>query len=1703
MADLPTWMQDGSTQTTSSPQPQGALPDWMNADASGPAKESVRLSQDIAPDHAAKVLNIAGQTGLPTDFVSRNADALQKQQDNAAITPQFSQNHPVTTAYVGEDPHQAAVAGSDIPVLGAVERQFQYMANQTERGGLDVERQFRGMLKGFGYDDPSNDQRIVDIQGRLQGDLNKPAPGPISNIFGKVAESAPMLAGALGIGAASAAASIPTVAAAGTTAAAFGALEFGNAFLDFSHRKDAVGNPAMTNNEARGFSLISGAINGAMFMIPAEKLISSMPGLRMLTGEGLRSLISSPTALEALRTVAVDIGKTALTMGGFSGMSSLVHSVAGHLGEIKGGSVQPNSPSEFISALFPPEDLKAAAESAASGTVTGGIIGGVEGGIGAAGDFRNYTKSMEAKDVYYAQKYKQAQDTAQGWTNIGNALQGTKMADIAPAEVDKLVSRMAPDSHVYIPMEHWQSYWEGQKADPRATYLAAVGNTKAYDESMRTGADLQIPAGKYAASIAPSDHAEFFNNVLRADPLAMSAEEAKQSLGITKEVEKEKEDAAAKIKDSVVNIPPPLPTPETEPITPAPAEIHATDAQAVQGQEPLFPRPTAEGMSIDMAGKYRQAIEEAKGKAQDDIARNIIDTQNKQKSTVWLKERAGIEDQVRSEIESQPGYVASDSLKAHATPDGAELSRLSGTDIANDFPEFKGQLPDNVSLKSGGIHPDDAAIRLGYNSGSELLHDLATLPDKEQAIQRVTDDRMMQRHPEISGDNIVDKAMDAIHNQDRSKVLRLELQHLASDDFSAFKGLTRKIMRRLPSDAEMKADVEKEIGAKTTAETSPTLYQRAEATSSREAKEHYLRGDFEKAFEAKLQELRNHELYRAAKDAKEQTTKDMAYQSKFDSTSVLSRIGKAGGTFLEQIQDLRSRFDFSQISLQDLDKKQSLREWYEKQKAAGEMPQIPDELLNDAYRKSWREMSNDELHKTVDAMRSIDHLSGLKKKLLDLQDGRDYAEAMQMINSSIDETFKLTPEKLNATPDDYHPGFSQLVKGALNSYGGWRTRMEPLFRLLGGGEYNNPLYKETFARLNDSQDFETKGLREATEGLNEIFDKRYSNQERSKFGRLIYVPELEGSRLAKNLNRMEIMISLAHAGCGDGMKELMRGYSVSEDQLRAAWKHLDPKDIETVQKMYDLGGAHWDDIRKQARKYSGLEPEKVPATPLDIESSDGSTVHLAGGYYHLDYDQNIQSRRAKSPDDDLFGNSSWQTMTKPDYEKARIGGGGQAPSLKFTAFTNNLLDTVHNLAYRDSVTDLHKIVNDPEFKSRVQAAVGKGVYKQFSPWIKEIAGDRPWDPVSDAVDVAARHMTTATLGMKVTSAFVHTTSFLPAMRELNPAYMTRGLKEFYSDPSGTLDFIRSKSEFMASRYENFDRDWRAAGARLNIVNLDKGTLAELKALSPDVRNFSFSLMKYLDIGVAAPTWQGAYLRSMEGKVKNNESGNENDAVSYADQLVRDTKGSGTAKDLAPIQLRNAGGLARLMTMFYTQLSVIDNQLLGGYRQFKVDRNFGKVAATAAMSWFGPAIASNLIRGNTPKSDESWMWWGAKSVAKFPLDLMFGAREGLNFFERAGTDFKRGRFEISPLEEAAETVLRTAGNAAIKNPVTDKLRGDDTEWSDDDYADAVMTAGYMSGLPTRQIVQSAQRLHGWISGAEQHDNPMAGLFRVATGTKKPE
>lgn len=1773
---------DQLSDTSDEQKSQGQLGQLLNQDESEPARASIRLSKDIKPDQAAKVLDLSDQTGFPTDFVSRNVESLERQRTQEVVTPKFTDDHPIVSSWLGRDPHHAALALSDIPILGTMERQFSYLSNQAERGFYDLHNSYLKMKEYSGIATPDDIRARQQIEKRLQFDLNKEAPGTISKLFGKAVETGPQIVGITALSALGAQMSIPAGLTAGVS---FAAMAAGDAYTDYRDR-------GIPEGEARNWATAVGVINGVAAGYGAN-VIEKIPGLRLLTKE---SIASNPAMRTALAKYIVGIGESGITMGSFSGIQSLVQNGLGNVAQIPPDA----SPAAILGTIFSKENIRKAAEAAGGGLVTGFMVGG---GLGAWGIWKDFGRSNEALN------------TEKAWNNVGTILQNAKIQEMAPEQVQKLVKQMTKDGQVYVPLEHWQTYWEGQKLDPRKVFESLTGNTASYDESMRTGADIQVPMSDYAKIAASEEHSKQFNEVIRNSPDAMNSKEAKDFLGQKTPEQEASEKIAGEISPQE-NVPRGTIQEENTQKNQVEQQLAATESEL--GHKPLFEDLKSVGMSDEQAARYSQAIEKARGAAQEDLTRRMTDIALRKKTAEYREERRQVEQEVTQEIDGRKDQIALTALQKGVLPNDTEFPiKLSKEAIKRDFPEVDtSKLPRGISVgkqratsdevmsyaeelrksditrheydirsygifrevigkgislrgsedlaneyktfeawkknKSGrpldevidelrdrgvigenqdpiqairdikapkkpgavsnylerarydlekeradmeGAHPDQVAPLLGYQSGSHLLHDLTTMPKREELIASEIDRRMVERRPDItSATNLPEETIKALHNEHRAKLLRAELEHLASQDFAVTKGLIRAIARRVPSNEEVRMEADSLIGNRTYNALNQNLYLTAERMARNEAANFFTQGNFEKAFEAKQRELLNFEMFRAAQKAKETIDKGLDFQRAFDKKSVRDRLAQAsrgGGEWLDQIDAFRERFDFRKsVSMEEAMNRKSLLEFIEQQKRTGNPLDLPQDISNPDYRPSWKSMTVDQLYDVFGTLKQM--------KTMAYNEGRMLADERQRSFNEVKETVFQGLEKHFGPPKppkwDFHPDFKDWGADKISWFNSWRTRPEFFFRWMDGGEYHGPVWETFMKPMNDAENFKTQHQRVAVEKLNEIFND-YSVPERAKFySKLDFVPEIQ-----KSMNKMEMMMTVLHWGNDGNRSELMRGYGWNEAQVRAIWNHLDAKDFKAINKIWELIESFWPQIKQQEIDLKGVVPEKVDASPFKVTARDGKEIAMAGGYFPLIYDRKIGWKAGNFNESEdvnaLFGTNAGRAMTKHGWTKERVGGGGLPPSLQMTTLMNHVSDVIHDLSYRKPIIDLYKMINDPDVRDRISSAAGKNMYEQLNPWLKRTAGDRPWAPMGplEALSKLQQGMTMAELGFNFAAALNDIPSYITASRSLGPKYALSGLRDS-ANIFKAWEFVKENSEFMRARPDNFDRDWRATGRNLNIAGVAPGPLSYIETMSPIKRATFKAVSQATDLCVAIPTWLGAYRKALEGDVKNVPENNHQMAVEYADNLVRDIKGSGAAKDMAAIQ--SAGGqLGRLFTMFYSQVNVIDNQLMMAGRQAAIDKDIPKFVATMMAVWFIPGPLVESIMGHTKKEDESTPEWLAKTELLYPLRMVPGLREFANYLEN------KKAVEITPVNRAVETIFKTAGNILGSTPGIKELVGEKEEWKDSDYRDAVMATGYLTGLPTRQPLKTMSYLHDWMNGDEQPDSLGEGIYRAMVGRKR--
>jgi hypothetical protein len=1123
-------------------------------------------------------------------------------------------------------------------------------------------------------------------------------------------------------------------------------------------------------------------------------------------------------------------------------------------------------------------------------------------------------------------------------------------------------------------------------------------------------------------------------------------------------------------------------------------ETEIAAAQAEQVMVPLFPDPTAVGMTDEQAERYSADINAARTEAEEELSARLIADYQKELSEQWKAERLTVRQEVASEVNQEPVSLAFSVMARGKLPDGSPLPeglervKLSKQALEAEYatrPEYANllkRLPrPYVYAKEGGVHPDQAADLFGFRSGDELIQALLTAEEPRRRIERITDERMRERHLDelLTPDQVSTEAMKAVHNEKRAAILERELQILAAQNLGTVKGLVRQLARRFPPNEDVRAEAEATIARRRVRDIQPVTYQRAEQKAARNAIAAFTKGDIALAFEEKLRERLNHELYRAAINARAEIDGIAKHMQRFDKPSTRARLGKAGGDYLDQIDGIRERYDFARgLSRAALGRRKALLEFVTEQKSLGIEITVPESLIQEAERVHYTELTLEELRGLNETVRQIEHLARTKNRLLASQEARELDEARTEIVNSIGANFDLSQQ-----PADHTQRFKRLKKGALTGLAE-HTRMEFLFEALDGGKALGPVWRHFFKPFADAENVENEMARKDADALKAIFGAYTTRERRKWFTDRINIAEATSPKSSSTFTKAHLLSIALNWGNDYNRQALMEGYGWDEAQVQRILERLDQRDWETVQAIWDYIESYWPQASALEKEITGLAPPKVEAK--EVTTRFGT---YRGGYYPIAFDRDLSTRQAAFDEQaelsEMFGGLAARAMTRHGHLIARTDTGGKPLLLDLSVIPKHLAQVRHDLAFRRPVIDVQRLIRDREVSTAIERAVGTEMYRQLGPWVKAIAGDRPREYSSWLAGAAAKARAGATvvsLGINVVSSVMQTLGFSTTVNTLGPVYAMRGVRNaFQNGPRlwqlvATGGFIGQRSPMMHDRMNNYDREVRDFGRKLSNISGEQASW--------------FVLIGYMDLAVAVPTWLGAYQKAMDGALENVAKGDEEAAVAYADMVVRTTQSAGAAKDLASIQRGHE--IQKLFTMFYSSLSIVFNQFERSRRQFVQDRNVPRLVASLTLIWFVPALLEDIIRGRMPDEDddESWLGWLVGNLASYPLAAVVGVRDVANAI---AWKLKTGRteFAASPAFDAVRALIG-GGAAVVKAALPDEAV------TKTDFRDVVMAIGYVLKLPARQVWRSGETIHDWWVGDYEPASVLEGLGAVVRG-----
>ncbi|MFZ5565976.1 MAG: hypothetical protein ACOY95_03135 [Pseudomonadota bacterium] len=1076
------------------------------------------------------------------------------------------------------------------------------------------------------------------------------------------------------------------------------------------------------------------------------------------------------------------------------------------------------------------------------------------------------------------------------------------------------------------------------------------------------------------------------------------------------------------------------------------------EAEAARNMGPLFQTAEEAGMTPAEYEAYQRLGIRASLDAQDELqAKSLKDLQWLQNArSRVLKElqrqhdalRRDVRAQVRVEVMAQPVY------QAWAFLTKRQFDKVEGDDAAGNARGLNPEvvIPDvpdtgygrlrtedlrrmygmgdsaiwrvlskrRMTSDDGGLSPEVVAAMFTdengdpvFDSGDALVRALATAEPPRDVIERLTDARMLQDHAEVAAPGAMERAADiAVHNEARAKFVATELGALQ-------KAVT--VREKVPGQrntvdvlAQAARDYAKGIiYRKRVRDLRPAQYAAAEARAAKAAAK--TKGDMVKAAEHKRNQLVNLHATKAAYQAQAEIEAALQYFRR------VAKPGSVPATHHDQIMALLDKFDLRDTPLKALDNRAKFRTWAKAQLDAGLIPPNVDMLLTPEQRaqfsaevarrtdegeliypneedqalllagyidempvRNYRDATVEEILGLRDAVRQIEHIGRRTKKVLTDRKNREFEAVVTAMRQRIEDVAEKMGRKAGdtRTPNDA-TGQSRLSwRGFFFSH----VKAANLLHIM-DGEAGGPLWEHLMATANEAANGEVIDLATAHDAIQQLL--KPVKDLGSITDKAIHFPSI-----GRSLNRQARLVMALNLGNESNTQRLLGGEGWTMEQIKPVLDTLTAADWQFVQGMWDHYESYRPRVAEMERLINGVEPEWIKARPITVQTADGQTLTLRGGYAPVIYDPRASGKAASfAAEKDakaMMQAARVASTVSKSFTKARVDEvKGRPLLLSLDAMIGAVQDTVHYLHWQPWIIDANRMIK--ALDEPIRTYYGAEVVTQLRHWAGDnAAGMRPArDAAERVVTNLARNISFAGLAFNVMSAVKQVTGYSQSVAVIGAKWMGRGVAHSIQNPRAAYLEAVEKSDFLKKRATTRMRDL----AEVNATVQDQGAVR--KALDRG----GYAMMLAMQTAVDIPTWWGAYEKAIDG------GRDEQTAVAMADQAVIDAQGSGLQKDLASVE--RATGALRLLTGF---MSFMNTTMNVNYRVLKSDQSVGAKAVDLVLVNAVPAMLSVLLGAMLVPGGEDDPEKLAKKYLVEQTSFIFGQMIGFREIAQLGAAF---------------------------------------------------------------------------------------------------
>ena len=1023
------------------------------------------------------------------------------------------------------------------------------------------------------------------------------------------------------------------------------------------------------------------------------------------------------------------------------------------------------------------------------------------------------------------------------------------------------------------------------------------------------------------------------------------------------------------------------------------------EAEQVASMEPLFGDAEAakaagitaeefENLQRVMAQAEEAALSELQARSLRDL-RWVLRTQDKAFKAVAKdvkQKRDAIKEEVTAEVKAMPVYAALRWFRTGVLADGTktrgarlytrELKDIFGTE--EDAPWR--QLPFAIlSSKVELTVPVAAAAEMfgfGPTGDEAFVRALAAAPSEAQMVDALTDQRLLETYGDITSKSIMERAAnEAVFNEARARAVASEYKALtkasSTTETTAAGGRVNVVMRAAKQFAE------RLIAEQAVRDIKPLRHTAAASRAAKRTAELQAKGDTAGAIKAKRDQLLQTYAAREAYDAQHEIDSAVAYLKKFDKVDANKRIDQ---DYLDQIHALLEQFDLRKgTTRKEAARRKSLLAWVEQQRERGHEPVIDPDVLAAAGRTPYLDLSLEEFRNVVDAVRNIEHLGRRWKTLLTAKDNREFDATVKEITDTIraNATQTYDPRLVaSTTMDDLKDWFKSFVAS--------HRKFSSIVQQLDG--LNNragPLWQALVRPMNERSAWEQARMNSESEKLAQLLKPMFGRKARRK----ALIPSL-----GIDMPLETRIVAALNWGNADNRQRMMAGDGWNAQNVGEILGTLTAEELGVVNQVWAYLEGFWPEIAAKEKRVTGVEPERVEATPFQVKSADGQTVDMTGGYYPIKYDM-LRSGMAEAHDKAAEAKAMMQgaytrATTRRGHTKSRAEAvSGRPLDKNITTLFTHTQQVVHDLAWHEWLIDANRLLSPRgALQGVIRDTVGPFLMRELTDTLQDIAGGN-----TEAATAVERGMswvrtgaTVATMGLNLTTAALQPLGLTQSMVRIGPRWVAAGMGKWLGSAAhmeNVTKEIYAKSPLMADRARTFH-----AGVA-EVRNTARGRKSKARS-NVELSYFWFiaKMQQVADI----PTWLGQYEKTFT------ETADEALAVAQADQAVIDAQTSATVENLARIQ--RGGPYQRLFTNFMSYFSGTYNLMLESWHRnnLRNPAQFGRFVADMMLLTVVPATLSALLRmalkGDPPEDEEELVKTLAVENATYMMGMIFGVRE---------------------------------------------------------------------------------------------------------------